>query len=195
MQPFTYKYLDIPDFKQIEQELSDFILPYCKGKPTGLWSVDLDEFFLHCPKSVKNLISMNLLTNLKKVCYIVVHPGAGEKAAHVDMNIEPPLSEGESSGCLSMNFGIQNCHETPVIFYEYISGPKDYFSLPDPSQGSFIFYARSELKEIDRYILHAPVLINTSVPHSIFNNTTKTRISVVFRFNTDPWYLTQTNQL
>jgi hypothetical protein len=194
MKPFTYRYLDIPNADKIEKELSDFILPYCKDKPTGLWSVDLLKFFSDCPESVEYLKSAGLFNELRKVCYIVVHPGAGEKDAHVDRNIEPPLVQGESSGCLAINFGIQNQADTPVIFYEYISGPKEYFSLPDPAEGSYIFYAKSELKEIDRYLLTTPALINTTVPHSIYNNTDKTRISVTFRFNSDPWHLTQTNQ-
>jgi hypothetical protein len=195
MNPFTYRYLDVPNSHKIQEELTKFILPYCENKPTGLWSVDLLKFFANCSDTVQYLINLNVLTKLKKVCYIIVHPGSGEKDAHVDRNIEPPASFGtDTNGCLSLNFGIQNCTETPVIFYEYLTGPKDYVPLPDPSEGSYIFYARSTLKEIDRYILDAPIIMNNTVPHAIYNNIDKIRISVSFRFSTDPWNLTQINQ-
>jgi hypothetical protein len=194
MNLFTYRYLNTPNINVIQEELTKFILPYCEGKPTGLWTVDLLKFFANCPDTVQYLTELNVLNKLTNVCYIVVHPGAGEKDAHVDKNVEPPITHGDSKGCLSMNFGIQNCTETPVIFYEYISGPKDYVPLPDPSEGSYIFYAKSTLKEIDRYILNTPVIMNNTVPHAIYNSTDNIRISVSFRFSSDPWNLTQTNQ-
>ena len=185
----TYKQLDIPNLKEIHKELTDFILPYCEGKPTGLWSVDLLKFFANCTSAVNYLTSIQLNDNLKKVCYIVVHPGAGERDAHVDRNIEPPAESGDTSGCLSLNFGIQNYNETPVIFYEYLSGPKQYIPLPDPSEGSYIFYAESMLKEIDRYVLNNPTLMNNTVPHAISNDTNEVRITISFRFIKDPWHL------
>jgi hypothetical protein len=194
MNPFTYRHLEISNFQEMQEELKTFILPYCDNKPTGLWSVDLLKFFESCPFSTESLDSLGVLDKLSNVCYIVVHPGAGERDAHVDKNVEPPMSSGNSKGCLSMNVGIQHCKETPVIFYEYISGPKDYVPLPDPKEGSYIFYARSTLREIDRYILDTPIIMNNTVPHAICNNTDDIRISVSFRFSLDPWNLTQPNQ-
>lgn len=190
----TYKHLIVPKLKEIQQELTDYILPYCVNKPTGLWSVDKNNFISSCSTTTEYLKSNNLLDSLKKVCYIIVHPGTKEKDAHVDRDIEPPASFGDTSGCVSLNFGIQNYTETPVIFYEYIRGPKQYIPLPDPSEGSYIFYAESELKEIDRYVLDRPVIMNNTVPHSIYNNTQDIRISISFRFTQDPWHLFSTQQ-
>lgn len=191
----TYNHLIVPNLKEIQQELSNYILPHCVDKPTGLWSVNLNSFLASCPMTIEYIKSNNLLDILKKVCYIVVHPGTKENDAHVDRDIEPPASFGNTTGCLSLNFGIQNYIETPVILYEYVSGPKEYIPLPDPSEGSYIFYAESELKEIDRYTLDNPVIMNNTVPHSIYNNTKDVRISISFRFTQDPWHLfsTQTN--
>jgi len=194
MNPFTYRYLEVSNLQEIQNELTTFILPHCDSKPTGLWSVNLLKFFESCPLSTQYLNKLGVLDKLSNVCYIVVLPGAGEKDAHVDKSVEPPMSFGDSKGCLSMNFGLQNCTDTPVIFYEYISGPKDYVPLPDPNEGAYIFYASSTLKEIDRYTLDAPVIMNNTVPHAIYNDTDGIRISVSFRFLSDPWNLTQTNQ-
>lgn len=192
MNYITYKKIEVPKLKEIQQELTKFILPYCEGKPTGLWSVDMLNFFTECPNTVEYFTENNLTNKLKKVCYIVVHPGAVETNAHVDRNIEPPANGGTTIGCLSLNIGIENYLETPVVFYKYLSGPKHYIPLPDSSEGSYIFYSESELKEIDRYILDKPVLMNNTVPHGISNATNNPRISVSFRFLEDPWYLIST---
>lgn len=196
MKYITYRHVEVPNILKIQKELSEFILPYCEGKITGLWSVDTKTFINLCPYTVIYFTDNNLLTSLKKVCYTVVHPGAKSTDAHVDRNIEPPASGGQTSGCLSLNFGIANCIETSVVFYKYISGPKKYVPLPDPVEGSYIFYAESELEEIDRYILDKPVIMNNTVPHGILNDTNEPRISISFRFLNDPWnlILTQTNQ-
>jgi hypothetical protein len=188
----TYKHLMVPNLKEIQQELRRFILPHCSNKPTGLWSINSDDFISSCPETVDYLKLNNLLDYLKKVCYIVVHPGTKEKDAHVDVDIEPPMSSGESNGCLSLNFGIYNCINTPVIFYEYLSGPKQYMPLPNSSEGPYIFYAGSELKEIDRYALDNPIIMNNTVPHAIHNDTKNVRISISFRFTQDPWHLFST---
>ena len=189
MNYITYKKIEVPNLKEIQQELFEFILPYCEGKPTGLWSVDILKFFATCPNTVEYLTENDLYNKLKKICYIVVHPGAKETDAHVDRNIEPPASGGDTTGCLSLNVGIKNYLETPVVFYKYLSGPKHYIPLPDPTEGSYIFYSESKLEEIDRYVLDKPVLMNNTVPHSISNDTNEPRISISFRFLNDPWHL------
>ncbi len=192
MNYITYKKIEVPKLKEIQQELTKFILPYCEGKPTGLWSVDMTKFFTECTNTVEYFTENNLYNKLKKVCYIVVHPGAGERDAHVDRNIEPPAESGDTSGCVSLNFGIQNYTETPVIFYEYLNGPKQYIPLPDPSEGSYIFYSEANLKEIDRYVLDNPTLMNNTVPHAISNDSNEVRITISFRFTQDPWHLFST---
>ncbi len=165
----TYKKIKVPKLKEIQKELTEFILPYCEGKPTGLWSVDMTKFFTECNHTVEYFTENNLYNNLKKVCYIVVHPGAIETDAHVDRNIEPPASGGDTTGCLSLNVGIKNYLETSVVFYRYLNGPKHYIPLPDPTEGSYIFYSESELEEIDRYVLDKPVLMNNKILLCLFH--------------------------
>jgi hypothetical protein len=61
----TYNQLDVPNLKEIHTELTEFILPYCEGKPTGLWSVDLLKFFASCTNTVNYLTSIQLNDKLK----------------------------------------------------------------------------------------------------------------------------------
>ena len=188
---FIFKYLDVENYNKIHQELSNFAIPYSQGKPTGLWTIPLNNFLKNCTITDKYFLDLGIKNKLEKCCIIVVHPGTKEKDAHIDKKIEPPIiGPCESRGCLSLNFNIQNGDITTVFLYEYISGPKTIVDLPDRSEGSYIFYSGADLKEIGKYCLTKPVLMNNTVPHAIVNNTDATRISLSFRFSSDPWELT-----
>ena len=168
-------------------ELRKFALPYAANKPTGLWALDLEEFKNTCPRCVWYFDSIGQLDNLYKACIVVVHPKTTGKDAHVDNNIEPPAEGGDTKGCISFNFDIENGLNTSVIFYKYISGDKKIRPLHDPTQGSYIYYSGCVMEEIGRYSLDTPAIMNNTVPHAILNDTDKTRISLSFRFVVDPW--------
>jgi len=185
--PFVYKKVVISKINVMTYELRKFALPYAANKPTGLWALDLEEFKNTCPHCVWYFDSIGQLDNLYKACIVVVHPKTTGKDAHVDNNIEPPAEGGDTKGCISFNFDIENGLNTSVIFYKYISGDKKIMHLHDPTQGSYIYYSGCVMEEIGRYSLDTPAIMNNTVPHAILNDTDKTRISLSFRFVVDPW--------
>jgi len=185
--PFVYKNVVINKINVMTYELRKFALPYAENKPTGLWALDLEEFKNTCPHCVWYFEHIGQLDNLYKACIVVVHPKTTGKDAHVDNNIEPPAEGGNTKGCISFNFDIQNGKNTSVIFYKYLSGDKKIVPLHDPTQGSYIYYSGCEMEEIGRYSLSTPAMMNNTVPHAIFNDTEETRITLSFRFVVDPW--------
>ena len=56
----------VPNLKEIQQELRRFILPHCSNKPTGLWSINSDDFISSCPETVDYLKLNNLLDEQAK---------------------------------------------------------------------------------------------------------------------------------
>lgn len=186
---FVYRKLKIEKLEEISHELREFVLPYDEAKDnvTGLWALDLEKFKATCPRSVEYFNSIGQLDNIYKVCIIVVHPPADGKSPHVDNEHYSPFDDGITKGCLSLNFNIENCIDTRVTHFKYISGIRRVFPLHDPTQGSFIVFKDCEMEEIARYNLLEPVIMNNTVPHSILNETSLPRISLSFRFKQDPW--------
>ena len=184
---FTYRELQLEKAGVMSYEMKKFAMPYIVDKPTGLWALDLEEFKSISPHCVDYFKRIGQLDNLYKACVIIVHPKTTGKDAHVDNNIEPPVDSGTTKGCISLNFEIENCLKTQVIFYKYISGDKKILPLHDPTQGSYIYYSGCEMEELGRYNLRWPVVMNNTVPHAILNDTDSVRISFSFRFKVDPW--------
>lgn len=186
---FTHKSIDVDNIDIITDELRKFALPATKGRPSGLWKLDMQKFKIFCPNCVKYFKSINQYDNLYKVTIVIVHPPRTGKDAHVDNAIFPPQEVGESKGCLSFNFNVENCttDETEVYLYKYISGETTILGLPDSVEGSYMFFKDCEMEEIGKYTLKTPVLMNNTVPHAIKNDTDTPRVSVSFRFLVDPW--------
>jgi hypothetical protein len=186
---FVYRKLKIEKINVISHELRQFVLPYDESKDnvTGLWALDLERFKNTCPHAVNYFNSIGQLDNIYKVCIIIVHPPSDGKKPHVDNLHYTPLNTGPSKGCLSLNFNIENCIDTSVMHYKYISGDTKVFPLHDPTQGSFIVFQGCKMEEIARYNLEEPVIMNNSTPHCIVNLTNAPRISLSFRFKDDPW--------
>lgn len=85
-----------------------------------------------------------------------------------------------------LNIGIQNFIKTPVILYDcgekWLENIKKGADLVRP----LLLPEVSTAVEIDRYHLKHPVILNTTIPHKITNNTDEIRISISYRFHEDP---------
>lgn len=185
---FLYKYLDVDNIDNIKREQIEFVIPHTINKPTGLWTLNNDEFFRECPATVDYLKSSNIIDNFNKCAVIIVHSSPYQKVPHTDGHFSGPQGF-PSNGRLSMNFEIQNCINAPVKLYKYISGNKTGLMLPDITEGSYDFYEDCEMIEVGQYNLHSPVIMNNTVPHALVNQTNMTRISLSLRFKPDPWEL------
>lgn len=185
---FLYRHLDIDNLKEIQNEQTAFVMPYTINKPTGLWTLNNDEFFNMCPLTVNFLKTSNIFDKYNKCAVIIVHSSPYQLVPHTDGHFDGPVGF-PSNGSLSMNFEIQNCIDAPVKMYKYVSGNKTGLMLPAVEEGSYDFYDECEMLELGQYNLHRPVIMNNTVPHALVNQSGSTRISLSLRFKPDPWEL------
>lgn len=125
------------------------------------------------------------------LCYVVcTPPGASVRNAHVDSWYETSINDlsAVTSCVAAINIPLINCAETYTSFYRYLSGPikKMHF---ERDKITYVYYGDANLEEIDRYHLTGPIILNTSVPHSVVNDTSNLRFALSFRFEVDPWKL------
>ena len=182
----TYKYLDA-NIEQIQSEINNYIIDY-SGYQIGFTKLSIAELFQAVP-ALADWFKL-LKCNPTSVYIIKTPPGSGKENAHVDNWVEKPITEKtvDSKYALAINFPIKNTEATHTEFYEYIDGPVKNIEF-----GSFNivyqYYGKANLKEIDRYSLTKPVILNTSIPHSVINSTVEDRFALTFRFDIDPWEL------
>jgi hypothetical protein len=182
----TYKHL-AADTEQMQAELNDYITDY-SGYQVGFTKLSIPDLFHAAPSLSK---WFDTLGCAPISCYIIrTPPGSSKENAHVDNWVGKPVHEKtlDSKYALAINVPIKNTELTRTAFYEYIDGPVKNLEF-----GSFNivyrYYGKANLKEIDSYSLTEPVILNTSIPHSVINPTDKDRFVLTFRFEVDPWYL------
>lgn len=91
--------------------------------------------------------------------------------------------------CLALNFPLFNCNDSYTVFYD----PNDIDLIIDDIKPNGVIYKKitfnTQPKEISRYKLDRPIILNTKVPHKIFHNSQTPRYAISFRFKEDPWHL------
>lgn len=201
---FIWKYLDIPEWNIIESELKSYIKNIKKvdvreptvEDSTRLFYLDNTEVFYNCPAFEKYF--SRICKNHNKIVMIKYSfPSGYNHVPHLDnaeyYNQFQPPAEGITKWSLGLNFPIENCENTYTAFYAPKNGQVNITKVikrPDkPQWGVYRELDAEDLLEIDRYWLTKPILINTSVPHNVVNNSGKTRVAITVRLNPDPWEL------
>ena len=188
MSKLTFKYLNIPNIDIINKELFEFASTRANNKITGFHVLSIPEFNLGCP--VLSEWFANEKLNFSSCNLILTPPGHNEKNSHVDRHVDTLFDTSSqllSTGILGINFGVFNIQDTFTAFYDYIDG--EILELTTNDKIPYRFYGKANLQEIDRYTLTRPVILNTSIPHSVHNPTNEIRIALSFRFANDPWHL------
>lgn len=125
-----------------------------------------------------NLLFKNLNLTPSKMAYINIGSNTTQ-IIHCDWGAET----------LALNFPVYNCLDTFTEFYdvpesELREGKTMGTELP------FYYYNNLDNKKfVDKFTLSKPVLLNIKKAHSVVNKTSSSRISLSFRFKTDPWFL------
>jgi hypothetical protein len=114
------------------------------------------------------------------------------KAAIIVSTIKSSIGEphiDSQVNSLALNFPLSNCEHSYTAFYD----PADINSIIDEEKPNGVLYKKIIFKkaprEISRYVLDRPILLNTHVPHKIFHGFKKPRYAISFRFVDDPWHL------
>lgn len=185
-----YKYLDA-DLDKIKLEISSYINDLSIYK-IGFNKLPTDELLNISPTLSKFFVTMRCEP---VISFMIRTPvGSSKKNAHVDNWVKNSFDEdyGDTGYVLAINIPVKNTEDTYTSFYEYIDGPitnLEFGSDHGSHNVQYRYYGKSNLKEIDGYFLNKPVIINTSIPHSVTNNTDKDRFVITFRFKKDPWHL------
>lgn len=181
----TYKYLDA-ELEKIQAELSSYITDF------GIYQLGFTKLpindILNASITLTNWFkSLNCMPTSS---YMIKTHVSTKENAHVDNWIENPNwnKSSVSKYLLAINIPVKNTEGTYTDFYEYIDGPVKNMEF-ERHDIIYRYYGKANLKEIDRYSLSKPVILNTTVPHSVINNTDKDRFVLTFRFETDPWHL------
>jgi hypothetical protein len=102
-------------------------------------------------------------------------------------NIHTDYRVHDNNNTLAINFPLVNCENSFTEFWK----SKEY----DPtirytsSNTPYIGFNRENCVKISEYTLTRPVVFNTSVPHSVRNESTMPRLAISLRLINDPWHL------
>lgn len=171
---FYSKYLNVTTFDDIKKEIDQFYI----DNPIP------DSYFkiINCHKVMSALPSFKqwcIENKIKpiKVAYISTPPNTRQS---------PHKDDGEE--ILAINFPVVNNDD--VITEQW--DEDELTSIKLLTKGTYIPYYRyliSGATPQASYILDKPVILNIKKVHSVVNNTDKPRVSLSFRFYSDPWHL------
>jgi hypothetical protein len=195
-----YNYIDVPNWKNLQQQLIDH-----KNKNLFRTIDDLEKDVnkkWHCyfPNQIKEELpevfdtfkSMNLnirqmiyftntqnellmTDNMNKKCMFIHTDREDALDAKYETNI--PLLTNFSPGN-ALNIPLENCEESLTLFYKAFDQNKNVF-YPWYNCGG---HAHSEVKEIDRFELCKPAILRINVPHAVHNPHIEPRVVATFRF-------------
>lgn len=175
---FFWQYLDFPEWADIAPELA--ALSLVKFDRSGWrfdYTSDLDQYRTRLPLLWSWFASQGL--EPARIGLFEVWPSQPVKY-HWDWCPQT----------LSMNFPVLNCNDQTYTGYYLANG--DPLTLKVNRQipeGTYNYYARENLTEVDRYTLDKPLIMNVKHIHGVHNLTKQLRTSMTVRFSVDPWHL------
>lgn len=160
---FFWKYQPIP-----EEEIKTIRDLYKKNLP------DNYEFFQVIPLPIKTFMNLKISRSV----LIQVAPRA-EGRIHTDYR-----PEGFS---LALNIPLDNCEYSLTSMW---NTPAESSEIRYTTNNApYHYYDPKLCKKITEFRLTAPVLFDTSVPHSVDNSSDQWRRAISLRFEPDPWHL------
>jgi hypothetical protein len=176
MEQFTYKKIDVENYDAILAELKSFCEPLI-DPDVSFKHLDITHFIDKCPLTMIWFKNHNL--ELRVVAIVSYKENATELAPHIDTQ----------RFTLALNFPIQNCESSYTAFYKLTKG--DTRTRVMANGTTYIEFVDAEFNELDRVTLDCATVINTKLPHQVWNTSTKVRTAISFRFTRDPWELVE----
>ena len=153
----TYKYLDA-DLEKIQVELSSYISDVGIYQ-SGFTKLPIDDILKSSITLTKWFESLNCTPTSS---YLINTPvGSSKEQAHVDNWVKNPILDKSTAikHVLGINIPILNTEGTYTAFYEYLDGPVEDMKY-ERHNIIYRYYGKANLKEIDRYELFKPVILN-----------------------------------
>lgn len=173
---FIYRYLMPDNWFRIKIDLLNFY----RNNPTSgntFLVMTLEQVLPQIPEIAKWFDSLNL--KIDTIAYISTK-SLFMQQTHIDSGPQ----------FLAINFPIHNCDIAETHFYAFDKQFLKKTKTPTTNT-DFFAYENTNLVDVGHFTLTQPVLLNVKMPHSIINKTQDDRISLSFRFQEDPWFLTQ----
>lgn len=180
----NYKLLHFPNFKAIRQNLLNIVQPYI-GKD---YANKDSNYFSWMPGNLQQFYNIDLLwddlrnfgVSKDDLVYVAVIVAGSTFIPHTDSTVPIEKSKAPRRG---LNFPLENCADTSLVFYEDVGGHKtlEY----DPYDNSYYYqYDPAYLKEVDRVsYVDNPVIFNAYKIHSISGASDDAcRVVASFRF-------------
>jgi len=171
---FYYDYINVDVYNNIKKEIDQFYID--NPIPDSYFKIIDCRKVLEALPSFKKWCTASKINPIK-VAYIST-PANTRQSPHKD--------DGEE--ILAINFPVINNDEVTTEMWD----EDGLTSIKLMTKGTHIPYYRYLISGITpqaSYVLDKPVILNVKKVHSVVNNTDKPRVSLSFRFYSDPWHL------
>jgi len=197
------KFIDIPNWKQIQVKLIDFKK---RNFPTNGWvwyCYFEDQVRSEIPELIDIFESMNLkmkqmilfdnlyndlsVTDHNHPLSIFIHTDSEDKEDTVG---EQQPAEVEFSTNFSPDYAInipmENCEGSLTLWYEFVRDTDQHCYYPHYDCGG---HKHDAVKEVHRFELTAPAVLKIGSPHGVHNPHKERRSVATFRFHNDISFL------
>lgn len=176
-----YRYVDLPNLDKIQEivleRLGEFYIN------TSIFKVcAVDDFAI--PELIQAVETIKPWNDVLHVAVITQEPfGHINNPRNIHKDVMSYTSKGQEQPVV-LNIPIYNCLATYLALYKPLTDPYLYKgTYPNGHEYEAWHWKKGGVEEIDRLYLHKAALFNTQVPHSIINETKKTRIIISVRFS------------
>ncbi len=165
--------VDIDNFSIIQEKIYNLFPQNFLDKTILFYPKNNLEIFLSIPELKEFLIKSGYIKNLSAFAFFILQGNSNkikQEIIHIDTG----------NYNYSLNLPIKNCNNTYTYFYSSNDIPK---LKRMPHGDDYLELDKKNCKLIDRLELTSPHVINVKIPHSIINNNTDPRISLLIRLN------------
>jgi hypothetical protein len=175
--PFYFRKLDVPGFEIIVSELTKVYNLETYGDADSLFTmIDVKKLLDTSPALSTWLRDQDL--RLKHAAVVRCSPNKLDYPPHIDSDIP----------CLSINIPLVNCLGGTTKFYRLTKGN----TVGRTQKNNLVYFGFTDDAEFEyccEYTLERMTLLNTKIPHAVFNPTDQPRLAIALRFINDPWHL------
>lgn len=185
------KYIDLPNWKEVQQELIDFM--YVDYDPTRMWWCYQDvEVADKLPKLHKCFAEAGL--DMRMLIFFMASPKDLDCTDHEDdrsifihLDAKDDPEYGEDDTTFEPNFAIniplENCEGSKTFWYEFKDPNADNDAYyPYHGCGGF---KHDSVNKIFEFELDKPAILRINVPHGVYNPHSQFRTVATFRFYND----------
>jgi len=169
-----YKTVYLENLPEIQKEVLSKIPNNELEKSSLFYLKDHYDLFLSKTLLGSTLADMNILEHIFGVALVVITPRSGI-----------PIHCDSGPYRYSLNIPIQGYEKTYVSFYKPLEEPKTvHVDKPDDSHQHghvYLHYDIAKCELINRFESISPYVMDTQVPHNVYNNSDVTRIMLLVR--------------